>query len=392
MSTAWTASTALSLGDIVAPKNTSPNAGLHFKVIQAGTTGSSEPNWPKEIDQNVYDNNVIYVSFSATFSDLQPINPSAIIELFELKPNNALHGLSTIYRFHSGSNMNANGKIVWAGNDYLRFPIQASGFAFQNGQIPRPKLVVSNATGLISAILLTVNETSVGNDLTGATVTRIRTLAKFIDDANFADVTTTTTSTQTVADPSDAETVTYTVTVVNVEGVNVFALNGTNNPVITMKRGSTYIFDQSHSSNTGHPLRFKQYSGSSYSTGVTVAGTQGSAGSSVTFQPPYPDAPSDLRYYCTVHGNAMGNTITMNNPNTIQQSTTSSTTTTGNPYGTPDPNAEFPREIYSIDRKSNENREIVEFELSSVLDLAGITCPKRQCTRADFPSIGTFVE
>ena len=37
------------------------------------------------------------------------------------------------------------------------------------------------------------------------------------------------------------------------------------------------------------------------------------------------------------------------------------------------------------------DREIVEFELASVLDLVGITCPKRQCTRADFPSIGTFV-
>tara|TARA_R100000353_G_scaffold32997_1_gene26593 strand:+ start:1595 stop:2347 length:753 start_codon:yes stop_codon:yes gene_type:complete len=250
MATAWTASTALSLGAIIAP--TSANSGLFFKVTQAGTTGSSEPNWSTEIGQNVYDNNVIYISFSATFSDLQPINPSAVIELFTLQLSSSLHGATTIYRFHAGSNMNANGRIVWAGDDYLRYPIEASGFAFQNGQIPRPKLVVSNAKGLISAILLTVNETSVGNDLTGATVTRIRTLAKFLDSVNF-----------------------------------------------------------------------------------------------------------------------LGNS---------------------NPYGTPDPNAEFPKEIYSIDRKSNENREVVEFELASVLDLAGITCPKRQCTRADFPSIGTFVE
>tara|TARA_R100000231_G_scaffold10920_1_gene13135 strand:- start:66 stop:830 length:765 start_codon:yes stop_codon:yes gene_type:complete len=253
MSTAWTASTALSLGDIVAPKDTSPNAGLHFKVIQAGTTGLSEPQWPKEIGQNVYDNNVIYVSFSATFSDLQSINPSAIIELFELKLNNVLHGLSTIYRFHSGSNMNANGKIVWAGNDYLRFPIQASGFAFQKGQLPRPKLVVSNAgvipgSGIISAILLSVNETTAGNDLTGATVTRIRTLAKFIDAVNFAD----------------------------------------------------------------------------------------------------------------------------------------------NTNATADPNTEFPREIYSVDRKSAENREVVEFELAAPTDLAGIRIPGRQATRSIFPSIGTF--
>ena len=249
MATVWTASTSLSVGNIIAP--TSASAGLFFKVTVAGTTGSSEPSWATSIGETVYDNDVRYVSFSATFSDLQPINPSAIIELFTLKLDNTLHGASTVYRFHAGSNMNANGRIVWAGNEYLRFPIQISGFAFQNGQIPRPKLVVSNALGTISAILLTLNETTTGNDLTGATVTRIRTLAKFLDAANF------------------------------------------------------------------------------------------SGGS--------------------------------------------------NPYGTPDPTAEFPQEIYSIDRKATETREIVEFELASVLDLVGITCPKRQCTRAGFPSIGTFV-
>ena len=249
MATAWTASTSLSVGNIIAP--TSASAGLFFKVTVAGTTGSSEPSWATSIGETVYDNDVRYVSFSATFNDLQPINPSAIIELFTLKLDNTLHGASTVYRFHAGSNMNANGRIVWAGNEYLRFPIQISGFAFQNGQIPRPKLVVSNALGTISAILLTVNETTTGNDLTGATVTRIRTLAKFLDAVNFS-----------------------------------------------------------------------------------------------------------------------GNT---------------------NPYGTPDPTAEFPQEIYSIDRKATETREIVEFELASVLDLVGITCPKRQCTRAEFPSIGTFV-
>ena len=61
-----------------------------------------------------------------------------------------------------------------------------------------------------------------------------------------------------------------------------------------------------------------------------------------------------------------------------------------NPYGTP-ANNEFPREIYYIDRKATENRNIVDFELASISDLAGIRLPKRQCTRDLFPSIGTFV-
>ena len=184
MATAWTASTSLSVDNIIAP--TSASAGLFFKVTVAGTTGSSEPSWATSIGETVYDNDVRYVSFSATFNDLQPINPSAIIELYTLQLDNTLHGANTIYRFHSGSNMNANGQIVWSGNSYLRFPIQISGFAFQNGQIPRPKLVVSNALGTISAILISVNETTTGNDLTGSTVTRIRTLAKFLDAANFS--------------------------------------------------------------------------------------------------------------------------------------------------------------------------------------------------------------
>ena len=189
---------------------------------------------------------------SSIFSDLQKINPSAIIELFTLQLSSSLHGATTIYRFHAGSNLNANGRIVWNSNEYLRFPIEVTGFAFQKGQLPRPKMRISNATGLISAILLTVNETTTGNDLTGATVTRIRTLAKFLDAVNFP-----------------------------------------------------------------------------------------------------------------------GNT---------------------NPLGTPDPNAEFPQEVYAIDRKGSENREIVEFELAAPTDLAGVRIPKRQCTRSIFPSIGTFIQ
>ncbi len=190
------------------------------------------------------------MSSSAIVSNLQNVNPSSIIELFTLQLDNSLHGATTVYRFHNGSSLKDNGEIVWAGNTYQRFPIQAEGFQYGKGQLPRPTLTVSNALGTITAILLNVNATTTGNDLTGATVTRIRTLARFIDAVNF---------------------------------------------------------------------------------------------------------PSNV-----------------------------------NPYGTPDATAEFPQEIYKIDRKAAENREIVQFELASVFDLAGIRAPKRQCTRSDFPSIGTF--
>ena len=190
------------------------------------------------------------MSTAPVFSEVQKINPSAIIELFVLQLDTALHGANTIYRFHAGSNLNANGEIVFAGNSYLRFPITAEGFADQKGQLPRPKLTISNATGLMSSILVSVNQVTAGNDLTGATFTRIRTMARFLDAVNFP-----------------------------------------------------------------------------------------------------------------------GNT---------------------NPLGTPDPTAEFKRQIFIVDRKSAENREVVEFELAASTDMAGVRAPKRQCTRALFPSIGTF--
>ena len=184
-------------------------------------------------------------------SELQKVNPSAVIELFTLTLDNSLHGATTTYRFHAGTSLKDNGEIIWAGNSYTRYPVEASGFKYGKGQLPRPTLTFSNAVGTISAILLTVNAITTGNDLTGATVKRIRTKAKFLDAANF---------------------------------------------------------------------------------------------------------PSNV-----------------------------------NPYGTPDNTAEYPQEIYLIDRKSSENRTVVQFELAAVFDMAGVRAPKRQCTRSEFPSIGLIV-
>ena len=168
-------------------------------------------------------------------SDLQAIAPSAVIELFELELNTLQHGVADTYRFHAGSSLNANGEVVWAGNAYLRFPVEANGFEYSgNGQLPRPKMRVSNILGTITALLL-----SLPDGMEGAKVTRIRTLARYIDGANFP--------------------------------------------------GGT------------------------------------------------------------------------------------------NPYGTPDPTASFPSEVFYIDRKVVETRDVVEFELAAAFDLAGVRAPKRQC-------------
>jgi lambda family phage minor tail protein L len=114
-------------------------------------------------------------------ADLQQPAPSAIIELFEVELFTAIHGESTIYRFHNGTNATNNGQIVWAGNGYQRMPIEADGFEYAGtGSLPRPTIRVSNLFGTITTILL-----ALPNGLEGAKLTRIRTLARYLDAVNF---------------------------------------------------------------------------------------------------------------------------------------------------------------------------------------------------------------
>ena len=116
----------------------------------------------------------------------------------------------------------------------------------------------------------------------------------------------------TAIGPGDAVTTTYAVTVASSGGANRYFIDGVAYPKLTLSRTYIYIFDLSNSSNSGHPLRFKDAAGSSYSTGVVVTGTPGQAGAKVTLTVAA-NAPVALSYYCTVHGNAMGNTIAVTN-------------------------------------------------------------------------------
>jgi phage-related protein len=192
-------------------------------------------------------------------SALQEIAPSALIELFQLELNVAQHGIAETYYFHAGVNANGNDNLVWDGQPYMALPIEVEGFEYSGqGTLPRPRLRISNLMGTITALILTLPE-----GLEGAKLTRIRTLARFIDSENF---------------PADAD---YLLT------EDSFAL---------MYEDSTFIYLK-----------------------------------------------------------------------------------VGNPFGTPDPTAEFPREVYFVDRKSAENRAVVEFELASAFDMAGVRSPKRQC-------------
>jgi hypothetical protein len=97
----------------------------------------------------------------------------------------------------------------------------------------------------------------------------------------------------------------YAVTVASVGGGNRYHFDGVDRPNPTLIRGATYTFDQSDSSNSGHPLRFAtaaDAAGSSqYTDGVVTNGTPGSAGAYTKITVPH-NAPNTLHYYCTNHG------------------------------------------------------------------------------------------
>jgi lambda family phage minor tail protein L len=124
---------------------------------------------------------------SEMFQELLSSSPYAIIELFELHLDLALHGSSDIVRFHAGVNEKSTaGDVIWQGYTYQALPIEVEGFEYNgSGQLPRPKARVANLMGGVSALLLGVNEITPGNDLIGAKFIRIRTLSRFLDPVNF---------------------------------------------------------------------------------------------------------------------------------------------------------------------------------------------------------------
>ena len=87
---------------------------------------------------------------------------------------------------------------------------------------------------------------------------------------------------------------------------NAFYLNGEESPLLEFVIGQTYTFDQSDSTNSGHPLLFYEDASKQliYSTNVTINGTAGSYDSSVTIDISS-STPSPLYYQCGNH-NLMG--------------------------------------------------------------------------------------
>ena len=102
----------------------------------------------------------------------------------------------------------------------------------------------------------------------------------------------------------------YAVTVAFYAGGNRYYIDGVVYPTLNLSEGNTYRFDQSHSSNANHPLRFSTTSngthggGTEYTTGVTTNGTPGNAGAYTQITVAV-GAPT-LYYYCSNHSGMGG--------------------------------------------------------------------------------------
>jgi len=104
-----------------------------------------------------------------------------------------------------------------------------------------------------------------------------------------------------------AGTTTYVVTVVN-SGGNKFAIDGVTTPILTMVRGSTYIFDQADATNDNHVIQISATAAGANVAYATLTGTAGQAGAKTTVVVPH-NAPGYLYYNCTAHGAGMGKSI-----------------------------------------------------------------------------------
>ena len=170
--------------------------------------------------------------------------------------------------------------------------------------------VATRANGLAPTVTATSASTAIAAQ-TASVATRANGLAPTVTATSASVAARATTlspaATASFADKAD-EAVTSNVIPVTVvsDGGNKYAFNGVTAPTLSLNRGELYRFDLSDATNDGHPFAFRLLDDTAYTVGVTTVGTAGNTGAYVDFDVNFATSAS-LRYYCTSHGNGMGN-------------------------------------------------------------------------------------
>jgi|TARA_R110002096_G_scaffold276280_2_gene470345 hypothetical protein len=124
----------------------------------------------------------------------------------------------------------------------------------------------------------------------------------------------------------ESNDVTYSISVATGDNsysnnANKFYISAVASPTLNVSSGTTYIFDQSASTNAGHPLRISQSpngrhspGGVEYSEGIDVVtfGTPGQAGAQTSVYISTNLANTALYYYCNTHS-GMGGVVSIDN-------------------------------------------------------------------------------
>ena len=206
------------------------------------------------------------------------------------------------------ASLSTTAKTIVAAINEINTSVTATGFTLRDES--------SNTQTLVSGNTLNV----VGSSGITAVVSATDTLTISLENAITENIIVDVLGTAHNADGSN----TYTNIVVTVasktsahiyEGTgspNGYKLDGVEGAFLELKPGNTYRFDQSDSSNGGHPLLFYYDPGKTtqFSTGVTTNGTPGSAGA-YTQIVVSDTTPHILYYQCSSHG-YMGNRIGVN--------------------------------------------------------------------------------
>ena len=324
----WAASTAYAQRDIV--KDTSTN-----NIFIVNTAHTSSGSQPLTTNANSAKYSLLVDAASATTSqNAAATSATAAANSATASANSATaaaNSLSTFQNQYHGASSSDPTSNLDAGDLYFN---TSSGIKVYNGSAFEDiKPTSSEQTNINTVAGIAANVTTVAG-LNATHLSNVSGQATNIGNLGpiSSDITSVANIASDVTSLANSLEKTYTVTVANVGGSNVFVLDGSNYPAIEMFRGNTYIFNQTDATNDGHPLVFKNGS-SAYETGVTYflngsSATQSNYVNVTTFNAGRSSgnrqvqievastAPSSgLRYYCYIHGNGMGNTITVKDSN-----------------------------------------------------------------------------